>query len=144
MLLWHTKHFAEREHKSTRVNVEYDHATGVSWSPDNHALLCAKHNENRLQVYKLSKKPDGTLGNPQVAVTFDKVSHGRGVTGRHNGGDLWSCSVSERTGGYGDTLEGRWVWYCAIVNACVRGVSESKFAHRGKLIGIGNEIDKKQ
>lgn len=89
VLLWQTRHFDDREHKSTRVNVEYDHATAVSWSPDNHALLCAKHNENRLQVYKLAKKADGALGNPQVAVTFDKldddtlVGSGIASTGRY-------------------------------------------------------------
>jgi len=94
VLLWQTRHFSEREHRSTRVNVEYDHATGVSWSPDNHALLVAKHNERRLQVYKLSKKPDGVLGNPQVALTFDKqdddalVGSGIASTGRY----VMSCS----------------------------------------------------
>ncbi|KAF0313790.1 Transducin beta-like protein 2 [Amphibalanus amphitrite] len=106
VLLWQTRHFSEREHKSTRVNVEFDHATGVSWSPDNHALLCAKHNENRLQVYKLSKKSDGTLGNPQVAVTFDKLdddplvgsgisSNGGSAEQRHSAGHYVMC-CSER------------------------------------------------
>ncbi|XP_037068424.1 transducin beta-like protein 2 [Pollicipes pollicipes] len=98
VLLWQTRHFAEREHKSTRVNVEYDHATGVSWSPDNHALLVAKFNENRLQVYKLSKKPDGVLGNPQVALTFDKLDDdplvGSGISS--SGRYVMSCSEHGR------------------------------------------------
>jgi len=61
--LWLTKDFQERDHKQIRVNIEFDSASRVHWSPDNKAFLIAKSDEKSVEVFKLGKKPDGSMGN---------------------------------------------------------------------------------
>ncbi|XP_045615048.1 transducin beta-like protein 2 isoform X4 [Procambarus clarkii] len=70
VLIWSTKDFGNREHKSVRGNIEFDFATKVRWSPDGKAFIVHKSIANVIEVYKVTKRPDGTLGNPQVALTF--------------------------------------------------------------------------
>ncbi|XP_071538410.1 transducin beta-like protein 2 isoform X3 [Panulirus ornatus] len=74
VLIWSAKDFNQREHKSVRGNIEYDHATKVCWSPDGKAFIIHKSVANTMEVYKVSKRDDGTLGKPQVALTFPQHS----------------------------------------------------------------------
>lgn len=53
----------DKDHKSIRVNIPYDHATLVSWSPDSKAFIIACKGEKKLEVFKLGRKPDGSIGN---------------------------------------------------------------------------------
>lgn len=62
-----------KEKKSLRVNVEFDHATLVRWSPDGKAFLIHKAVANTIEVYKISKKSDGTLASAIKALEFSKV-----------------------------------------------------------------------
>lgn len=62
-----------KEKKSLRVNVEFDHATLVRWSPDGKAFLIHKAVANTIEVYKISKKSDGTLASAVKALEFSKV-----------------------------------------------------------------------
>ncbi|XP_042211116.1 transducin beta-like protein 2 isoform X2 [Homarus americanus] len=70
VLIWSTKDFSQKEHKSVRGNIEFDYATRVCWSPDGKAFIVHKALANAMEVYKVTKRPDGTLGNSQVALTF--------------------------------------------------------------------------
>lgn len=62
-----------KEKRSLRVNVEFDHATLVRWSPDGKAFLIHKAVANTIEVYKISKKSDGTLASAAKALEFSKV-----------------------------------------------------------------------
>ncbi|CAG0886288.1 unnamed protein product [Darwinula stevensoni] len=66
----------QKDHKSIRANVEYDHAVKVKWSPDSKAFIVFKAQEGVVEVYKVSKKPDSKLGDFQVALTFPKKHEG--------------------------------------------------------------------
>lgn len=73
VLLWCTKELTIKEKRSLRVNIEFDHATLVRWSPDGKAFLIHKAVANTIEVYKISKKPDGTLASAIKALEFPKV-----------------------------------------------------------------------
>jgi hypothetical protein len=64
-LIWSCKYFSQKEHKTIRGNVSYDHAIKVKWSPDSKAYIVHKATENVPEVYKINKKDDGSLGNVQ-------------------------------------------------------------------------------
>ncbi|XP_043521936.1 transducin beta-like protein 2 [Frieseomelitta varia] len=72
VLLWYTKELTVKEKRSLRVNIEFDHATLVRWSPDGKAFLIHKAVANTIEVYKISKKPDGTLASAIKALEFSK------------------------------------------------------------------------
>jgi len=72
VLIW-VIDFSTKNHKNVRVNVPYDSARFTSWSPDSKAFLVAKLGAMDLEVYKLGKKPDGSLGNITSALMFKKV-----------------------------------------------------------------------
>ena len=88
VLVWSTKDLAGKEHKVLRCNVEYDHGMRVKWSPDSRAFVVQKAVQNCTEVYKMSKKADGTLGDFSVAVTFpakhktDIIGMGISATGK--------------------------------------------------------------
>lgn len=71
-MLWCTKDLTQKEHKSLRVNVEFDFSTRVKWSPDNKAIIIHKHTENVAEVYKLEKK-NNWLSSPSKVLTFPQV-----------------------------------------------------------------------
>lgn len=56
------------------MNIEYDHATLVRWSPDGKAFLIHKALGNAIEVYKISKKSDGTLASATKSLEFPKVN----------------------------------------------------------------------
>lgn len=70
VLIWSTKDFGQQTHKSVRGNIEFDFAVHVCWSPDSKAFIIHKSAGNAIEVYKVSKRPDGSVGNAQVALTF--------------------------------------------------------------------------
>ncbi|KAM7282738.1 sodium-dependent glucose transporter 1C-like [Ixodes scapularis] len=59
---------------SVRVNVEYDHATRVRWSPDSRAIVLASALGNAVQVYRVGRREDGSPGNVEPLLTF-KAAH---------------------------------------------------------------------
>ncbi|PVD32850.1 hypothetical protein C0Q70_08297 [Pomacea canaliculata] len=70
MMLWSTKEFSQKEHKFIRLNVDLDSATSVKFSPDSRALVASLANGNKIRVFRLGKKDDGS-GNVGVAGTMD-------------------------------------------------------------------------
>ncbi|XP_060521662.1 transducin beta-like protein 2 isoform X2 [Cylas formicarius] len=93
VFLWDSKDFLQRDRKSLRVNVEFDFATHVKWSPDCKAFIIHRFNENALEVYKVEKKKDGFL-TATKAHTFPKV-HETDVVGMgiaSNGKFMMTCS----------------------------------------------------
>ncbi|CAN7988295.1 unnamed protein product, partial [Ixodes pacificus] len=59
--------------RSVRVNVEYDHATRVRWSPDSRAIVLASALGNAVQVYRVGRREDGSPGNVEPLLTFRAV-----------------------------------------------------------------------
>jgi len=136
VLVWSTKDFTEKEHKVLRCNVEYDHGLFVKWSPDSKAFVVQKAVQNCTEVYRMSKKADGSLGDFSVAVTFppkhqtDIIGMGISATGKFiatcsDKTDLivWSLKgeVLERI----DTVHN--LTYCCKVSPCGRFVATSGF-----------------
>ncbi|XP_074528514.1 transducin beta-like protein 2 [Halichoeres trimaculatus] len=59
--IWSTKDFLDREHKCLRANVELDHATLVSFSPDSRAFITWLANGDTIRIFKMIKKEDGYM-----------------------------------------------------------------------------------
>lgn len=80
--------------RSVKVNIEYDHASQAKWSPDSKAFIINQAIGNRIQVYKVGKKSDGSLGNVSSVMEFakhhdyDVISIGIACNGRF----IMSCS----------------------------------------------------
>jgi hypothetical protein len=72
-LIWSTKNWNQKDHKSLRINIEYDHARFIKWSPDCKAFIVHKAAEKVVEVYKVAKKPDGWISSVTKAHTFLKV-----------------------------------------------------------------------
>lgn len=72
-MLWDIRDLTQKEHKTLRVNLEFDHATFVAWSPDSKAFIIHTVRENRIAVYKIEKKKDGHIGSATQVMTFDNV-----------------------------------------------------------------------
>jgi len=119
-----------------RCNVEFDHGLFVKWSPDSKAFVVQKAVQNCTEVYKMGKKPDGSLGDFSVAVTFpakhetDIIGMGISASGRFiatcsDKTDLivWSLKgdVLDRI----DTVHN--LTYCCRVSPCGRFVATSGF-----------------
>ncbi|ENN77708.1 hypothetical protein D910_03793 [Dendroctonus ponderosae] len=93
VFIWDTKELVNKDRKSLRVNIDFDYATHVKWSPDCKAFVIHKFNENCLEVYKVDKKKDGWL-TASKAVTFPK-GHETDVIGMgiaSNGKFIMTCS----------------------------------------------------
>jgi len=136
VLVWHSKDFSGKDHKVLRCNVEFDHGLFVKWSPDSKAFVVQKAVQNCTEVYKMGKKPDGSLGDFSVAVTFpakhetDIIGMGISASGRFiatcsDKTDLivWSLKgdVLDRI----DTVHN--LTYCCRVSPCGRFVATSGF-----------------
>lgn len=95
ILVWTANNIGDtQQRKCIRVNVEYDHAVRIAWSPDSKALLIHKGIKNCIEVIKIEKK-DGFLGNASKGLTFPSghdsdviVGFGIACTGRY----IMSCS----------------------------------------------------
>ncbi|XP_060574633.1 transducin beta-like protein 2 [Ruditapes philippinarum] len=70
ILMWSTKEFEQKEHKSIRGNVDLDHATRVKFSPDSKAFAVSLGNANTVRVFRIGKKDDGSPGNITGAIDF--------------------------------------------------------------------------
>ena len=136
VLVWHSKDFTDKEHKCLRCNVEYDHGAFVSWSPDSKAFVVQKAVQNCTEVYKMGKKPDGSLGEFSVAVSFppthktDTIGMGISSSGRF----LASCSdkteliIWNLKGDILDKIDTvHNLTYCCKVSPCGRFVATSGF-----------------
>eukprot|EP00794_Sanderia_malayensis_P013835 gene13835-15281_t len=58
--LWMTKDFEEKEHKYVRANVDLDHATSMSFSPDSRAFITSLAVHNAIRIFKINKKKEGS------------------------------------------------------------------------------------
>ncbi|KAK9881298.1 hypothetical protein WA026_015420 [Henosepilachna vigintioctopunctata] len=94
VFIWDVKDFSQREHKSVRVNVEFDHPTFVKWSPDNKAFLIHRYQDGSIEVYKVEKKKEGGIGNVTVAHTFPKLHEEElvGMSIASNGKFIMTCT----------------------------------------------------
>lgn len=75
VLLWYPKEFTSKDRKSLRINIEFDHATLIRWSPDGKAFIIHKAVANVVEVYKITKKSDGHLGSATKVLEFPRVSY---------------------------------------------------------------------
>lgn len=74
LLIWSASNIGNTQtRKSFRINVEYDCAAKVCWSPDSKAIIIHKAIGNCIEVYKIDKK-DGFFTNPVKALTFSQPS----------------------------------------------------------------------
>jgi len=95
VMLWNVKDFTQKDHKFLRVNVDFDYATRVKWSPDSKAIILCRHTSGDLQVYKVNKKPDNSLSGANWYYTFptkpkaDIVGMGIASTGKY----VMTCSA---------------------------------------------------
>jgi len=69
--LWSLKDINAKDHKYTRVNIEFDHASAISVSPDSRAFIVSLAKERKLRVYKINKKKDSTTVTQDV--DFPKI-----------------------------------------------------------------------
>uniref|UniRef100_A0A1E1WND9 Transducin beta-like protein 2 n=1 Tax=Pectinophora gossypiella TaxID=13191 RepID=A0A1E1WND9_PECGO len=94
VILWDIRDLNQKEHKTLRVNIEFDYASHVAWSPDSKAFIVHTVQENHIVVYKIEKKKDGAIGSASPVITFDKVHQddviGFGISS--NGKFMMSCS----------------------------------------------------
>nr|XP_012221648.1 PREDICTED: transducin beta-like protein 2 [Linepithema humile] len=72
VLLWYPKEFTSKDRKSLRINIEFDHATLIRWSPDGKAFIIHKAVANVVEVYKITKKSDGHLGSATKVLEFPR------------------------------------------------------------------------
>lgn len=73
MLIWYLKELSNaKDRKTFRINVEFDHAYKLVWSPDSKAILVFKAMENTIEVYRVEKK-DGVFVSSSKAFTFPKA-----------------------------------------------------------------------
>ncbi|XP_061716088.1 transducin beta-like protein 2 isoform X2 [Cydia pomonella] len=94
VILWDIRDLSHNQHKTLRVNIEFDHAQFVAWSPDSKAFIVHTARENNIVVYKIEKKKDGAIGAATQVLVFDKV-HDSNVVGfgiSSNGKFMMSCS----------------------------------------------------
>ncbi|GFS56585.1 transducin beta-like protein 2 [Nephila pilipes] len=70
IMLWNVKAFVEKNPRSVRNNIEFDNATQIKWSPDSKAFILSLEVANTIQVYKVVKKTDGSLGNFEMILNF--------------------------------------------------------------------------
>uniref|UniRef100_A0A0P4W3S7 Uncharacterized protein n=1 Tax=Scylla olivacea TaxID=85551 RepID=A0A0P4W3S7_SCYOL len=160
--IWTTKDFNHKEHKSIRGNIEFDFATKVCWSPDGKAVIIHKSAGNTIEVYKLTKRPDGSPGSPQVSMTFpqhdreaDVIALDVAVTGKfimscNNKNQLIIWSLRGEVMEMVDTRHGD--TYSATLSPCGRFVAttgftpdvkvwEVKFGKTGNFEGIKRAFD---
>lgn len=60
VILWDVRDFENKEHKCIRQTVEYDTPTRVVFAPDCKSVVFSVKRENKICVYKLVKKTEGS------------------------------------------------------------------------------------
>ncbi|KDR15765.1 Transducin beta-like protein 2, partial [Zootermopsis nevadensis] len=137
VLIWSTKNWNQKDHKSLRINIEFDYARFVKWSPDCKAFIIHKKAERVVEVYKVAKKPDGWISGVTKALTFlkhyedDVVGLGIACNGKY----IMSCSEKNELVVW--DLKGEQLakvdtylmtTICAQISPCARFVVASGFA----------------
>ncbi|XP_043269119.1 transducin beta-like protein 2 [Venturia canescens] len=95
--IWCTKDLACKERKSVRINLGYDHATHVRWSPDGKAFIVHNATANSMDVWKLTKstkKGDFAFKSATKVLEFSK-KHEEDIVGMDiacNGRFIITCS----------------------------------------------------
>ncbi|CAK1551040.1 unnamed protein product [Leptosia nina] len=93
VILWDIRDLHIKDHRNIRVNIEFDYASHIAWSPDSRGFVVHTVQENRIMGYKVEKKKD-VIASAVHAITFDKV-HNEEVVGfgiSSNGKFMMSCS----------------------------------------------------
>ncbi|BES95833.1 WD domain, G-beta repeat [Nesidiocoris tenuis] len=95
VFVWNTRDWKEKEHKYVRYNVEYDHASLISWSPDSKAFVYLRSHDNVLEVCKLTKRNDGWIQSVSKAVTYPQGHKNEtiGLDISPNGKYIMTCSA---------------------------------------------------
>ena len=137
ILLWACKDFANSKgRQSFRINVEYDHAVKINFSPDSKALIVYKYMQRCVEVYKVEKS-DGWFSKPTKGITYksvheeDIVGFGIACTGRF----IMTCSnktdlvVWDLKGNILERIDTFLINnLCAKVSPCGRFIAASGFA----------------
>ncbi|OQV17498.1 Transducin beta-like protein 2 [Hypsibius exemplaris] len=137
-----------KEIRHSRLNMDYDHAVLVRFSPDSKALLGRMNNDNVVRVLKLNKKPDGHYAGLQTVLDLPTTSHGEIVFMDIN------CNGKFIMTGYADTQICLWslkgnllativtnvaTLHCAKVSPCGRFVAASGFTPDVKVWEVNFE-----
>jgi len=142
VLVWSSKDFNAKEHKCLRCNVDYDHGIFIQWSPDCKAFAVQKAVHNSVEVYKMGKKPDGSLGDFSVAVSFpaqhktDTVGMGISPSGKFiaSCNDKTELIIWNLKGDILDKLDTvHNLTYCCQVSPCGKFVATSGFTSDVKV-----------
>ncbi|XP_043684621.1 transducin beta-like protein 2 isoform X7 [Vespula pensylvanica] len=94
VFIWCTKNLTSKARKSLRINLEYDYAIMIRWSPDGKAFIIHKSLQNIIEVYKVTKKIDGFIASATKVLEFPQkhivnpVGLDIACTGRY----IMSCS----------------------------------------------------
>lgn len=94
VFIWCTKDLASKARKSLRINLKYDYASMVRWSPDGKAFIVHKAIQNVIEVYKVTKKTNGFIASASKVLEFPQKHIGKPIgldiasTGRY----IISCS----------------------------------------------------
>lgn len=67
--IWYVKEFVQKELRHVRVNVEFDHATKLKFSPDNKAILTSLAISETLRIFRINRKEDYSIG--KITPAFD-------------------------------------------------------------------------
>ncbi|CAH0563725.1 unnamed protein product [Brassicogethes aeneus] len=136
VFLWDIKDLAQSNHKSLRVNTEYNWPIFVKWSPDSKAFIIYRQ-PNDVEVYKVEKKKDGWLGSATKALHFP-TPHNDDVVGMSiasNGKFIMTCSKDNNLMVWdlkGQTLANLDTYLmstvCAKISPCGRFIVASGFA----------------
>ncbi|KAG5891305.1 hypothetical protein JTB14_002866 [Gonioctena quinquepunctata] len=130
VFIWDTKDLSQKERKSLRINIDFDFATLIKWSPDSKAIIINKFNENAVEVYKVEKKKDGWL-QASKALTFPKVHEtdviGMGIAS--SGRFIMSCS--NKTDMVLWDLKGQ---ILARIDTCLMSTTCAKISPCGKFV----------
>lgn len=143
VLLWDVKDPTQKEHRSLRVNIEYDHGVFIKWSPDTKAFIIYKNNDRAVEVYKVEKRKDGWLASATKALTFpiaysedDIVGLGIASTGKYimtcsNKTDLIVWDLRGQIFAHVDTY--LMSTFCAKISPCGRFIVAGGFAPDAKV-----------
>jgi WD40 repeat protein len=137
--LWSTKDFLERDHKQIRVNVEFDSASRVHWSPDNKAFLIAKTGEKSIEVFKLGKKRDGSIGNITKSALKYCMTHEDSIVGLGiacSGKFMMTCSSNSHLAIW--DLKGNLLDEMIIANGVTHA---AKVSICGRFVGVAGEYN---
>ena len=75
VLIWPTKLFQQSNKMPIRGNIAYDQADKVRWSPDSKAFVVHKSVGAEIEVYKLTKKDEGSSYTVSPANRTFKIDH---------------------------------------------------------------------